>query len=65
MIDADEKAMRATVVADAAHSSAMSNLQTGTEYRADAAAYVDGLIDVDELGRRTRRRYGVPEEDGQ
>lgn len=65
MIDADEKAMRAKVVADAAHSSAMSNLQTSTEYRADAAAYVDGLIDVDELGRRTRRRYGLPEEEAQ
>lgn len=65
MIDADEKAMRAKVVADAAHSSAMSHLQTSTEYRADAAAYVDGLIDVDELGRRTRRRYGLPEEDAQ
>lgn len=65
MIDADEKAMRAKVVADAAHSSAMSNLQTSTEYRPDAAAYVDGLIDVDELGRRTRRRYGLPEEEAQ
>lgn len=65
MIDADEKAMRAKVVADTAHSSAMSNLQTSTEYRADAAAYVDGLIDVDELGRRTRRRYGLPEEEAQ
>ncbi|HOV99871.1 MAG TPA: hypothetical protein PLY19_00215 [Rhodoglobus sp.] len=57
--------MRAKVVADAAHSSSMSNLQTSSEYRADAAAYVDGLIDVDELGRRTRRRYGLPEEDAQ
>lgn len=65
MIDADEKAMRAKVVADAAHSSAMSRLRTSTEYRAHAAAYVDGLIDVDELGRRTRRRYGLPEEDAQ
>jgi len=65
VIDADEKAMRAKVVADAAHSSSMSNLQTSSEYRADAAAYVDGLIDVDELGRRTRRRYGLPEEDAQ
>lgn len=58
MIEADEKAMRSTLVADAAYSSAMSNLQTSTEYRADAAAYVDGLIDVDEFGRR----YGLPEE---
>ncbi len=65
MIDADEKAMRAKVVADAAHSSAMSGVRTSVEYRDDAAAYVDGLIDVDELGRRTRRRYGVPEEGAQ
>ncbi|SDZ55150.1 antitoxin VbhA family protein [Herbiconiux ginsengi] len=63
MIDADEKAMRAKVVADAAHSTAMSSLRTSTEYLADAAACVDGLIDVDALGRRTRRRYGLPEED--
>lgn len=38
MIDADEKAMRTKVVADAAHSSAMSGLETSMEYRADAAA---------------------------
>ena len=65
MINAEEKALRATVVADAAHSSAMSGLEAGDEYRADAAVFVDGLIDVDELGRRTRRRWGVPEEDVQ
>ena len=63
MISADEKAMRAKVVADAAHSSAMSGLETGDEYRSDAAAFVDGLIDVDDLRRRTRRRHGLPEED--
>ncbi len=62
MIDADEKAMRAKVMADAAHSSDMSGLETSAGYRADAAAFVDGLIDVDELGRRTRRRYGLTEE---
>ena len=46
-------------MADAAHSSAMEGLTAGAEYRADAAAYAAGEFDVDELGRRTRARWGL------
>jgi hypothetical protein len=52
-----ERELRERVVADAAHSSAMEGLESSQEYRADAAAFVAGEIDVEELGRRTRARY--------
>lgn len=52
-------AERERVVAEAAHSSAMEGLTAGAEYRADAAAYAAGDFDVDELGRRTRARWGL------
>ena len=54
-ISAAERELRERVVADAAHSSAMEGLTAGAEYRADAA----GEFDVDELGRRTRARWGL------
>lgn len=60
-ISAAERELRARVVADAAHSSAMEGLTAGPEYRADADAYAAGELDVDELGRRTRARWGLPE----
>lgn len=69
-IDADELvartraryglAERERIVADAAHSSAMEGLTASAEYRADAAAYAAGEFDVDELGHRTRTRWGLP-----
>lgn len=58
-ISAAERELRERVVADAAHSSAMEGLTAGAEYRADAAAYAAGEFDVDELGRRTRARWGL------
>lgn len=56
-----ERELRERVVADAAHSSAMEGLEASPEYRIDAAAFVSGEIDVDELGRRTRARWGLSE----
>ena len=56
---AAERRRRDRVVSEAAHSSAMEGLASSPEYRADAAAYVDGTIDIDELGRRTLGRYGL------
>lgn len=50
---------RERVVSEAAHSSAMEGLASSPEYRADAAAYVAGAIELDELGRRTLSRYGL------
>ncbi len=58
-ISAAERELRERVVAEAAHSSAMEGLTAGAEYRADAAAYAAGDFDVDELGRRTRARWGL------
>lgn len=58
-ISAAERELRARVVADAAHSSEMEGLASSAEYRADAAAFVEGEFDADELGRRTRARYGL------
>ena len=58
-ISAAERELRARVVADAAHSSKMEGLTSSAEYRADAAAFVEGEFDADELGRRTRVRYGL------
>jgi len=56
-----ERDLRQRVVSDAAHSSAMAGLEASPEYRADAAAYVAGEIDEDELGRRTRAATVLPE----
>lgn len=58
-ISAAERELRERVVADAAHSSEMEGLVSSSEYRADAAAFVEGEFDADELVRRTRARYGL------
>lgn len=54
-----DRAARQRAVAEAEHSAAMEGLTVGDTYREDAAAYVDGRIDVDELVRRTRARHGL------
>lgn len=54
-----ERDLRARVVAEAAHSSEMEDLVSSPDFRADAAAYVEGTFDADELLRRTRARYGL------
>jgi hypothetical protein len=58
-VSAADRELRARTLVDAEHSSAMEGLEASPEFRADAAAYVEGEIDVDELGRRTRARYGI------
>lgn len=58
-ISAAERELRERVVADAAHSSGMEGLASSSEYRADAAAFVEGEFGADELVRRTRARYGL------
>ena len=50
---------RARAVGDAEHSGAMEGLEASPEFHADAAEYVEGTIDLDEFGRRTRARNGV------
>ena len=59
IVTAAEREARLRAVEDAAHSSEMEGLRATPEYQADAAAYVAGAFDVDELVRRTRARYGL------
>jgi len=54
-------AVRARQVEEAVHGVRMEGLDLAPE---DAAEYVAGTITLDEYGRRTRARYGVPEEWG-
>lgn len=53
---------RARQVEEAVHSVRMEGLDLTPAGAADAAEYVAGRITLDEYGRRTRARYGVPEE---
>ena len=55
------EAVRARQVEEAVHSIRMEGLDLSPEGAADAADYVAGTISLDEYGRRTRARYGVPE----
>jgi hypothetical protein len=48
---------RERIVSEAAHSSAMAGLVSTWAFQVDAAAFVEGAIDADELVRRTRARY--------
>ena len=50
---------RAASVAEATHSAELEGLTVSPPSLADAQEYVRGAIDVDELGRRVRARYGV------
>jgi len=50
---------RAASVAEATHSAELEGLTVSPASLADAQEYVRGNIDVDELGRRVRARYGV------
>ena len=50
---------RAASVAEATQSAELAGLTVSPASLADAQEYVRGDIDVDELGRRVRARYGV------
>lgn len=54
-----DQVVRAAHVAESAHSGAMEGFSVTPETRADAARYIDGAIDADELVARTRARYGL------
>jgi antitoxin VbhA-like protein len=54
-----ERAVRAQRVAAAIHNGAMEGAVVTPATRADAADYVAGRIDADELVARTRTRYGL------
>ncbi len=54
-----ERLRREAAVAESVHSAALEGQQVTLEMLADSDAYARGEIDVDELGRRTRSRYGL------
>jgi hypothetical protein len=54
-----ERTVRAQRVAAALHNGAMEGAEVTPATRADAADYVAGRIDADELVARTRLRYGL------
>lgn len=51
---------RADLLERATHFSRMEGLETTAEFKSDAHAYVDGTIDLDQLGRHPRARYSQP-----
>lgn len=59
---ATSEAERARQVEEAVHSVRMEGLDLAPADATDAAEYIAGRISLDEYGRRTRARYGVPEE---
>lgn len=59
MITDAQRARRREEVDDARHSAALEGQQVTEATAADQNAYVDGQINLDELGRRVRARYGV------
>lgn len=56
---ADVVQARRRAVDEAVHSGEMEGLHVDRETLDDADRYVTGEIDVDELVRRTRARYGL------
>lgn len=50
---------RSRRVADAVYSGRLEGFEPSEEFMADAAAYVDGEIDEEELLARGRRRWGL------
>ena len=51
--------LRERIVEEAMHSGEMEGLHVDPATRADAAEYVAGRIDSDELVARARARYGL------
>ncbi|MBK0421837.1 hypothetical protein JD292_07095 [Leucobacter sp. CSA2] len=50
---------RLRAVTDARRSSELEGSRSTEETRCDQDAYVRGEIDIDQLGRRVRERYGI------
>lgn len=54
-----ERGRRRQHVDDARHSAALEGRKVTAATHEDQEAYVEGRIDLDELGRRVRERYGI------
>ena len=59
MIDEREKARRRAAFEDGVHSAYLDGGMVTDAFRADAEEYINGSIGLDELLKRTQRRYGL------
>jgi hypothetical protein len=59
MDSAVTRSSRERAVEDARRSSELEGVRSTPATRADQDAYVRGEIDIDQLGRRVRERYGL------
>jgi hypothetical protein len=59
VIDEREKARRRAAFEDGIHSAYLDGGMVTDAFRADAEEYINGIIDTDELLKRTQRRYGI------
>lgn len=59
MIDEREKARRRAAFEEGIHSAYLDGGMVTDAFRADAEEYINGIIDTDELLKRTQRRYGI------
>jgi hypothetical protein len=57
----ETRAERARRVSEARHSGEMEGFTVDADTKHDSDDYVAGVIDSDELVRRARARYGLPE----
>ena len=59
MIDEREKALRRAAFEDGIHSAYLDGGMVTDAFRADAEEYINGIIDLDEMHKRLRTRYGI------
>lgn len=59
MIDDREKARRRAAFEDGVHSAYLDGGMVTDAFRADAEEYINGIIDLEEMRKRLRKRYGV------
>ena len=59
MIDEREKARRRAAFEDGIHSAYLDDGMVSDAFRADAEEYINGIIDLGEMHKRLRNRYGI------
>ena len=64
MIDEREKARRRAAFEDGIHSAYLDGGMVTEAFRADAEEYINGIIDLDEMHKRLRNRYGIESNNG-
>ncbi|MFT9286522.1 MAG: hypothetical protein ABF522_14670, partial [Lacticaseibacillus paracasei] len=59
VIDEREKARRRAAFEEGIHSAYLDGGTVTEAFRADAEEYINGIIDLDEMHKRLRNRYGI------